>query len=85
MAFRSDLNDAAQQKWVLGNALERRHEERAQVHTTQCGVVVLGNIQEYSEMRKRAGICTAVACFGKIKTLLMGVIEEPEMWFCLKR
>lgn len=51
VALGSDLNDAAQQKRVLGHALEGRHKEGAQVHTTQGCVVILRNIQEDSKER----------------------------------
>ncbi|KAG7220320.1 hypothetical protein INR49_010154 [Caranx melampygus] len=53
VTFGSDLDDAAQQKWVFGHALEGRHEEGAQVHASQRRVVVLGDVQEDSEKRNR--------------------------------
>ena len=49
VTFGSDLDDSAQEKGVFSHTLEGRHEEGAQVHPTQCRVVILGNVQEDSE------------------------------------
>lgn len=51
VTFRSDLDYATQEKRVFGDPLEGRHEEGAQVHSTQRRVVVLGNIQKDPEKK----------------------------------
>ena len=52
MTFMGDLNDSAQKQWVFSDPLKRRHEEGAQVHSTQCRVVVLRDIQKDPGMTK---------------------------------
>lgn len=52
MTVMSDLYDSAQKQGVFRDTLEGRHEEGAQVHSTQCCVVILRDIQKDSEKTK---------------------------------
>lgn len=66
-----DLYDSAEKQRVLGDALQGRHEEGAQVHATQCRVVILRDVQKDSEKTKN-NMFNMLHIMGKLKKLILG-------------